>query len=387
MKSIRKILACIRQADRQFNLINPGDKIAVGVSGGKDSLVLAYSLILYQKFSQKSFDLVFVLLNLGFQDVDFTSLKKWFEDLGYSLHIEDSTNVSKILYAHQNENHKLPCSICSRMKKAAINKVAHEYQCDKVAFAHHADDAIETLWMNAIFGARLTTFAPKMLLEKTNLVFIRPLILARESTIVTCAEELHLPITSLGCPNDHHTSREDIKKCLSSLYHDFPEAKDNFLTMLTNYEKNGLWETALAYQIEGSHLSIRPVILKDDLITYLKLEQKMKIKCSLFEKNESSNHAFLLYLDEEPIGVMSYSIKGDRDIVIEQFSILEEKRKRGYGSLLLSWLEKEIFDLYNPCTLYIISSDEIMIDFLLKKGFQKENSSSILYKSLNKIPR
>ncbi len=383
MKSIRKILACIRQADRKFNLINPGDKIAVGVSGGKDSLVLAYSLILYQKFAQKSFELVFVLLNLGFKEVDFSSLINWFSSLGYALHIEDATNVNKILVIQKQDKEKLSCSICSRMKKAAINKVAHEYNCNKVAFAHHADDAIETLFMNEIFGARVTTFSPKMLLEKTNLIFIRPLILAREATIAMCANELQLPITSLGCPNDHHTSREDIKELLATIYKSFPDAKENFLTMLTNYEKNGLWEDELFYQIEGSNLSVRPVILIEDLEVFKKLQMEIFNEDN---ENKKGSLSYLLYLNDEPIGLARYDVNDNREINIDLFAIKEDKRKQGYGSLFLSWIEKEIFDQYNPCSLYLKLIVDDFASFFIKRGFEKVLDTSLLLKNLTKIP-
>ncbi|HOC81202.1 MAG TPA: tRNA 2-thiocytidine biosynthesis TtcA family protein, partial [Bacilli bacterium] len=183
MRAIRKILACIRNADMRFSLINPGDKIVIGVSGGKDSLVLLYALHLYRKFAQCDFEIQPVMLDLGFPNFDASAIEKYVQSLGMELHIADAKTVYPILQKHTKEGHHLPCSICSRMKKAAINKVAKQLGYQKVAFAHHAEDAIETLFMNELYGGRIATFSPKMHLQNADIDFIRPLILCRESEI------------------------------------------------------------------------------------------------------------------------------------------------------------------------------------------------------------
>lgn len=373
MKSIRKILASMRNADQKFSLISPNDKIAVGISGGKDSLTLFYALTLYKRFSQKDFEIVPILLDLGFQEVDFTRLSNWFSSLGYELHIENHHEVASILNYHKKD--KLPCSICSRMKKAGINAAAHAYGCNKVVFAHHADDAIETLWMNEIFGARIATFAPKMHLEKTDLVFIRPLILARESVIKTCAEELHLPITSLGCPNDKHTSREDAKNWLSSLYKVYPEAKENFLTMLTNYEKEDLWKNDLYYAIEGTFYSIRPVISISDFYQLLRFLHEIHGE-DVFRKNYDQYPSFLLYEKDQPIGFMQYEIIEERKFLLRDLKVLSNEKKEEGEKILLSWLERELFLKANPCFLYV---HEDCLSPLFS-SYEKDDSSHVFKK-------
>ena len=158
MKAIRIILAGLRNADKTYKLIKKGDKIVVGISGGKDSLVLFYALTLYARFQHTDFTLYPVMIDLGFPNFKPDKVKKWVKSLGYNLIINDSTSVYPILKANQKNKKHLPCSICSRMKKAAINKVANELGFNKVAFAHHADDAVETLFLNMIYGGKVNTF-------------------------------------------------------------------------------------------------------------------------------------------------------------------------------------------------------------------------------------
>ena len=155
MKAIRTVLACIRKADQMYNLINHGDKILIGLSGGKDSVALTYALSLYQKFSHTDFVIQPVILDLGFPGFDPTPMRDFCESLGLKLMVVDNTEVYKILTIQQKDHEHLPCSICSRMKKASMNKIANEIGFNKVSFAHHADDAIETYMMNTLFGGRV----------------------------------------------------------------------------------------------------------------------------------------------------------------------------------------------------------------------------------------
>ena len=240
--SVSRVLGYLKQADVDFNLINDGDKIAVGISGGKDSMILLYVLHLYKKFSKKNYELLAIHVNEGFPNMDFSAVKEYIESLGETFIIEESNpNIYKVLQMHI-KNDKLPCSICSKMKKAAINQAAIKYNCNKVAFAHHVDDAIETLFLNEIYGGRIATFEPSTYLSNTNLTLIRPLVYSKERDIKRAMNELDLPIVKSTCPNDKKTEREDIKNMLKDIYKKYPKAHDNFKLMLTNLDKLTLWK-------------------------------------------------------------------------------------------------------------------------------------------------
>lgn len=238
--SMKKILGCIKKADYEYELIKEGDKIAVGISGGKDSVLLLYALSLYQRFARKNFEILGIHINMGFPNMNMSEIDKFYKELNIP-YITVDNDIYSILKQHQDENGKLPCSICSRMKKAAVNQVAKENGCNKVAFAHHADDAIETFFLNMIYGGRVATFSPEMFLDNIQLQFIRPLIYAHENWISKAVKEKGIPVCKSTCPNDKHTQREVIKNMLHDIYKQYPQAKENFLLMLYNEEQFDLW--------------------------------------------------------------------------------------------------------------------------------------------------
>lgn len=243
MYYMRDILGCIKRADEHYHLIEDGDTIAVGVSGGKDSVLLLYAMNAYKRMCEKTkkFEIVGIHIQMGFPNMDTTPMENYFKEQNIRLELVPSY-AYEILKANVQNNGRLPCSICSKIKKAVVIENAVKFNCNKVAFAHHADDAIETLMMNMIFGGRLATFKPKMYLDKTKMTFIRPLVYARENQINKACNKLELPLVISTCPNDKHTERENMKTMLKDLYHKYPMAKDNFLLMLHNKEKMDLWE-------------------------------------------------------------------------------------------------------------------------------------------------
>lgn len=383
MKTVRSLLAAIRKADQMFNLIEKGDKIAIGISGGKDSLTLLYCLNLYKKFSRTSFEIVPIMLDLGFDNFNPTNLKIYIKSISYDLNVVDAKEVYKILKKQQKDKNHLPCSICSRMKKASINKKASELGCNKVAFAHHADDAIETLFMNEIYGARLATFSPKMKLERANITFIRPLCLVREKQIIRFAKEENLPILKSSCPADKHTTREDIKNMLKNLYEKFESSYENFLSMLYNYSKLDLWDNNLAYQIDTSGLILKPVTTINDKNNELNIRYKvfiMELKMPFKEEADTilneNIHSFLIMKKSKLVGTIRYIEETNRTIKIERLAILKSYRNKGYGKKALLFLLKMIKEKYTPVTIYLHSLNS-MSAFYEKLGFKKEDKPFI----------
>jgi len=235
---MKKILGNIRKADADFKMIKDGDKIAVGVSGGKDSMTLLYALHLYQKFSSVKFELVGITLKLGFSGMDFNPVVDFCSKHGIEYHLVD-TKVVDVLKEKSDGRGRLPCSLCSKFKKALLIKKAKQLGCNVVSMAHHADDATETLVMNMIHGGNIATFKAKMYLNEEDVLFIRPLIYCYESEIKKTAIK-YVPIVESTCPMDKCTGREDIKTLLKQLFKLYPSAKDNLLNAMKNDEKGSL---------------------------------------------------------------------------------------------------------------------------------------------------
>lgn len=240
MKYMKKVLGALRKADNDYNLISDGDKICVGISGGKDSTTLLYCLKLYQMFSKKNYQIVPIYCHMGFSDNNINDLVDYLKTLDLELIIYP-TKINDILQLNLDKNGKQECSLCSRLRKGAIINAAKEYGCNKLAFGHHNDDAVETLFMNMIHGGRIATFKPKTYLERSDITLIRPLIYAYESDIIKIANDLKFPIIKSGCKNDGNTEREEMKKLLNELYHKY-KCKDNFSLMLRNYSKVELFK-------------------------------------------------------------------------------------------------------------------------------------------------
>jgi len=383
MKAIRTVLACIRKADQMYNLINHGDKILIGLSGGKDSVALTYALSLYQKFSHTDFIIQPVMLDLGFPGFNPYEMNKFCESLGLKLMVVDNTEVYRILQIQQKDKEHLPCSICSRMKKASMNKIANELGFNKVSFAHHADDAIETYMMNSLFGGRVASFAPKMHLERADITFIRPLIHVRESDIIKLVKEENLPVMSSGCPANMHTRREDMKNLLKDIYKKWPIAKDNLLTMLSNYEKEDIWGKEIYHQIDQDGLTLKPVTTPMDMMHVLDIRSKVFIyeqNCpydiEVVEEEEKESHHYLIYNKDIVVGTIRYRQTGDREFKIERFAILKEHRGHEYGKKAFNYLVNKLIEDNNPCTIYFNAQYQLL-DYYRNLGFVEEGDTFI----------
>lgn len=233
------MLSYLRKGITKYKLIADGDKIAVGVSGGKDSVTLLKLLAEYKRFSPERFDLVAITVDLNFNDtpVDYTPIKELCDSLNVEYHIE-KTDIGKIVFDVRKESN--PCALCSKMRKGALNTLAKNLGCNKVALGHHADDLTDTLMLSLFYEGRLSTFAPKSYLDKIGLTLIRPMIMVKEIDVVGYAKTL--PVVKSCCPANKLTKREYVKDIIKNISKDIPNVRDMIFTALTHPERYNLFD-------------------------------------------------------------------------------------------------------------------------------------------------
>ena len=238
---MKEILGCIRRADQDFGMIEDGDRVAVGVSGGKDSLLLLYALSLYQRFSPHPFTLQAVTLTMGLEPFDLSGVQALCDRLEVPYVVRE-TQIGRIVFEERRE--KNPCALCAKMRRGALNDLCRELGVTKLALGHHRDDALETLLMSLLYEGRLHTFQPVTRFDRTPVVQIRPLIYAPEKVIVHYARRLDLPVVASPCPANGRTKREDMKDLLDLICRRVPNARELMLSALRNTEQYGLWPAA-----------------------------------------------------------------------------------------------------------------------------------------------
>lgn len=238
---LQPILRGIRKADQDYKLIQPGDSIAVALSGGKDSMLLFIALSMYQKFQGMDFKLYGIHVDVGFEDFEHDTMKDFAKEHGLELYIE-KTEIYEILKKKTNSAGKIQCSLCSQFKKGVIFDKARELGCNKIALGHHGDDAIETLFLNMLHGSKIATFLPNQYMSRMDMTMIRPMVYLREKDIIRACEQNDIPSVKRVCPNDGFTQRQDIKEKLYKFYEEYPTAQDNFLRALSNLNQLSLWE-------------------------------------------------------------------------------------------------------------------------------------------------
>lgn len=222
---MRRILSRVRAAVSDYGMIKEGDKIAVGVSGGKDSLMLLKVLCELKRFHSEKFQLVAITLDMRFngKDGDFSEIKKMCDEYGVE-YVVKPTDLYEIIFNIRKE--PSPCSLCSRMRRGILHDTAKELGCNKIALGHHLDDAAETFMMNLLIESRIGCFAPVTYLSRKDITMIRPLVYVREREIEQSLERVRLPVIESACPANEHTKREDAKlllRELSKTYGDVPE--------------------------------------------------------------------------------------------------------------------------------------------------------------------
>ena len=215
-----------------------GDRIAVGVSGGKDSLLLLHALSLYRRFTHKEFSLEAITVTMGLEPFDLSQVQALCAELEIPYHIV-STQIGTIVFDYRKE--KNPCALCSKMRRAVLANKCREIGCNKLALGHHREDVVETLLMSLLNEGRFRTFHPVTHMSRTGITVIRPLVYLPESHVKHMEKVLKLPVVSSPCPVNGKTSRNEMKELMNKLRRLYPDASERILHALRQ-ESYDLWQ-------------------------------------------------------------------------------------------------------------------------------------------------
>ena len=219
---MQKLMGLVRRCVDDYDMIQSGDKIAVGVSGGKDSVVLLRLLAGLREYFDKPFDLAAITIDMGL-GMDYSEIKKLCDELDVPYHIV-KTEIAPIIFDHRKE--KNPCSMCAKMRRGALNQAILDLGYHKLALGHHYDDAVETFMMSLIYEGRISCFQPVTDLDRTGVIQIRPMLYIHEKTVDNFAKRMSLPIIENRCPVDKTTKREEIKQLIFDLSNTYPDLKE-----------------------------------------------------------------------------------------------------------------------------------------------------------------
>ncbi len=233
---LQQVLSYTRRAIDDYHMIEDGDKIAIGISGGKDSLTLLYALHGLKRFYPKKFEIHAVTVDLGFKNLNLDKIKAICEELEVEYTIVE-TEIAKIIFDDRKETN--PCSLCAKMRKGALNDAVKAAGCNKVAYAHHKDDVVETMLMSLIFEGRFHTFSPVTYLDRMDLTVIRPLMYMNESDVIGFINKYEVPVVKSPCPADGYTKREYTKQLLRQLNLENPGVKERMFTAIQNGNMKG----------------------------------------------------------------------------------------------------------------------------------------------------
>mgnify|MGYP000190015410 CR=1 FL=1 len=228
---LQQVLSNIRKVVDDYQMIEDGDRIAVGISGGKDSLTLLNGLHGLKRFYPKHFELYAVTVDLGFQNLNLSAIQSMCEQLEVPYTIV-KTDIANIVFEERKESN--PCSLCAKMRKGALNDAIKQAGCNKVAYAHHKDDVVETMLMSLIYEGRFHTFSPVTYLDRTDITVIRPLIYMNEVDVIGYVNKHQIPVVKSLCPADGYTKREYVKELLRHLNQENPGVKERMFTAIQN---------------------------------------------------------------------------------------------------------------------------------------------------------
>lgn len=226
---LQQVLSHVRRAVDDYHMIQEGDRIAVGISGGKDSLTLLLALNALKRFYPQSFSIHAVTVDLGFGNLDLSQIEALCRKLQVPYTIVP-TQIAEIVFQERKESN--PCALCAKMRKGALNEAIRAAGCNKIAYAHHKDDVVETMLMSLIFEGRFHTFSPVTYLDRTELTVIRPMIYLKEADVIGFVNKNQIPVVKSPCPADGYTKREYVKRLLQKLNQENPGVKDRMFTAI-----------------------------------------------------------------------------------------------------------------------------------------------------------
>lgn len=233
---MQKILGYLRKAIENYNMIDEGDKIAVALSGGKDSITLLMGLKALQRFFPKKFELIAISINPGFEFFNSEFLKDTCTKIGVE-YFEMESHIKEIVFDIRKE--KSPCSLCANLRRGMLNSVAIEQGCNKLALGHNEDDVLETFFLNMLYAGNLSTFAPVSYMDRSKITLIRPLIYAPEKEIRKFIKRNGIEVMPKNCPMDGVSKREDMKEMLYKLTVKIPNVRANLIGAIKRAEING----------------------------------------------------------------------------------------------------------------------------------------------------
>lgn len=239
---LQQLLSFTRKAVDEYQMIQEGDHIAVGISGGKDSLTLLYALHGLRRFYPNKFELSAITVDLGYEEFDLDPVHELCQELGVPYKVV-KTDIAHILFEERKESN--PCSLCAKMRKGALNDAVKEMGCNKVAYAHHKDDIIETMLLSLIFEGRFHSFSPKTYLDRMDLTVIRPIMFVDEADVIGFKNKYNLPVVKSKCPVDGYTKRQYAKELVRQLNTEHPGAKNRMFTAILNGDIEGWPERIL----------------------------------------------------------------------------------------------------------------------------------------------
>lgn len=244
---MRKIIGALRRAVNDFNMIEDGDHIVIGVSGGKDSVALIKALAEYQKYAKINFKLSAVTVDVGFEKAGYPvkdkeqtdALSQFIQNLGVDYYVVE-TNIAEIVFKERKE--KNPCSLCSKIRRGTLCTKCVELGANKLALGHHSEDVLETFMLSFLYEGRLSTLQPYSYMDRTGITLIRPFIYVKEADIKGAVKRHEMPLVKNPCPVDKLTQRQYMKDLTKSIQKDIPFAKDRMMVALMSPDRYNLWD-------------------------------------------------------------------------------------------------------------------------------------------------